>query len=113
MSNDSGHVFGIVMRVSSLKEVFCSGDSCCLGQVTGPKEEVVVVKMVVWMVWWEVLTNLVVWIEVVLLVLPLVRGWGLPPLPFHPGFTMSQLKSFASWETVTYRQMGTCFAARF
>ena len=33
-------------------------------------------------------------------------------LPFHLGFTISQLKSFASWETVTYRLMGTWFAAR-
>ena len=35
----------------------------------------------------------------------------LPPLPFHLGFTISQLKSFASWETVTYCLMGICFAA--
>ena len=33
------------------------------------------VKMVVGMVWREVFTNLVVLMEVVILVLPLVRGW--------------------------------------
>ena len=43
--------------------------------MTGPREEVVVVEMVVGMVWREVLTNLVVLMEVVILVLPLVRGW--------------------------------------
>ena len=75
MSNDGGHTFGMVMRASSLKEVVCSGGSCCLGQVTGPREEVVVVKIVVGMVWREVLTNLVVLMEVVILMLPLVRGW--------------------------------------
>ena len=41
------------------------------GQVTGPREDVVVVEMV----WREVLTKLVVLMEVVILVLPLVRGW--------------------------------------
>ena len=75
ISNDGGRTFGMVMWESSLKEVFCSGRSCCLGQVTGPREEVVVVEMVVGMVWREVLTNLVVSMEVVILVLPLVRGW--------------------------------------
>ena len=30
----------------------------------------------------------------------------LSPLPFHQVFTISKLISFASWETVTYRQMG-------
>ena len=43
--------------------------------MTGPREEVVVVEIVLGMVWREVLTNLVVLIEVVILVLPLVRGW--------------------------------------
>ena len=75
MSNDGGDPFGMVMWASSLKEVFCSGGSCCLGQMTGPREEVVVVEMVVGMVWREVLTNLVVLMEVVILVLPMVRGW--------------------------------------
>ena len=75
MSNDGGRTFGMIMWASSLKEVFCSGGSCCLGQVTGPREEVVVVEMVVGMVWREVLTNLVVLMEVVILVLPMVRGW--------------------------------------
>ena len=65
----------MVMWVRSLKEVFCSGGSCCLAQVTGPREDVVVVEMVAEMVWREVLTNLVVLMEVVILVLPLVRGW--------------------------------------
>ena len=65
----------MVMWVSSLKEVFCFGGSSCLGQMTGPREEVVVVEMVAWMVWREVLTNLVVLMEVVILVLPPVRGW--------------------------------------
>ena len=50
MSNDGGCVFGMVMWVTSLKEVFCSGGSYCLGQVTGPREEVVVVKVVAGMV---------------------------------------------------------------
>ena len=58
--------FGMVMWASSLKEVFCSGGSCCLRQVTGPRKEVVVVKMVVGMVRREVLTNLVVLMEVVI-----------------------------------------------
>ena len=75
MSNDGGRTFGMVMWVSSLKEVFCFGGSCCLGQMTGPREEVVVVEMVAWMVWREVLTNLVVLMEVAILVLPPVRGW--------------------------------------
>ena len=75
MSNDGERTFGMVMWASSLKEVFCSGGSCCLGLVTGPREEVVVVEMVVGTVWREVLTNLVVLMEVVILVLPLVRGW--------------------------------------
>ena len=34
----------------------------------------------------------------------------LPPLPFHQGFTISKLISFASWETVAYRPMEICFA---
>ena len=50
MSNDGGHPFGVVMWSNSLKEIFCSGGSCCLGNVTGPREEVVVVEMVVGMV---------------------------------------------------------------
>ena len=75
ISNDGGHPFGMVMCASSLKEVFCSGGTCCLGQVTGPRKEVVVVKMVVGMVRREVLTNLVVLMEVVILVLLMVRKW--------------------------------------
>ena len=75
MSNDGERTFRMVTWVSSLKEVFCSGGSCCLGQVTGPREDVVVVEMVAGMVWKEVLNNLVVLMEVVILVLPLVRGW--------------------------------------
>ena len=55
--------------------VMSVGGSCCLRQVTGPREEVVVVEIVLGMVWREVLTNLVVLIEVVILMLPLVRGW--------------------------------------
>ena len=43
--------------------------------MTGPREDVVVVEMVAGMVWKEVLNNLVVLMEVVILVLPLVRGW--------------------------------------
>ena len=75
ISNDGGHPFGMVMWASSLKEVFCSGGTCCLGQVTGPRKEVVVVKMVVGMVRREVLINLVVLMEVVILVLLMVRKW--------------------------------------
>ena len=29
MSNDGGHPFGVVMWSNSLKEIFCSGGSCC------------------------------------------------------------------------------------
>ena len=75
MSNDGGRTFGMGMWVSSLKEVFCSGGSCYLGQMTGLREDVVVVEMVAGMVWMEVSNNLVVLMEVVILVLLLVRGW--------------------------------------
>ena len=73
MSNDGERTFRMVTWVSSLKEVFCSGGSCCLGQVTGPGEDVVVVEMVAGMVWKEVLNNLVILTTsmVVILVLPL------------------------------------------
>ena len=50
MSNDGGRAFAVVMWANSLEEVFCSSGSCCLGKVTGPRKEVVVVKMVVGMV---------------------------------------------------------------
>ena len=77
MSNDGGCPFGVVIWSNSLKEIFCSGGSCCLGNVIGPREGVVVAKMVVWMVffWGEVLTNFVVLIVVVMLVLLMVRRW--------------------------------------
>ena len=49
MSNVGGHPFGMVMPASSLIEVFFL-DGGCLGRVTGPRKEVVVVEMVVEMV---------------------------------------------------------------
>ena len=73
-SNDGGRAFGVVMWANSLEEVFCSGGSCRLGKVTGPRK-VMVVEMVVGMVRGEVLNNLVVMMELVMLVLPMVRGW--------------------------------------
>ena len=73
MTNVGGSLFGMVMQANSLTEVFFS-DGGCLGRVTGPRKEVVVVKMVVEMVWREVLTNLRVFMEVVTLVLLMVRG---------------------------------------
>ena len=73
MTNVGGCPFGMVMWGNSLTEVFFS-DGGCLGRVTGPRKEVVVVKMVVEMVRREVLTNLRVLMEVVILVLLMVRG---------------------------------------
>ena len=73
MTNVGGCPFGMVMQTNSLTEVFFSYGGC-LGRVTGPRKEVVVVKMVVEMVWREVLTNLRVFMEVVTLVLLMVRG---------------------------------------
>ena len=73
MTNVGGSPFGMVMQANYLTEVFFS-DGGCLGRVTGPRKEVVVVKVVVKMVRREVLTNLRVFMEVVTLVLLMVRG---------------------------------------
>ena len=54
-----------------MKEVFFSGGSCCLGKVTGPRKEMVVVEMVQR----EVLNNLAELMEVFMLVLLILRGW--------------------------------------
>ena len=43
--------------------------------MTGPREEVVVSRWLWEWFWREVLTNLVALMEVVILVLPMVRGW--------------------------------------
>ena len=75
MSNLGGCPFNMGMWANSLKEVSCSGGSCCLWRVTGRRKEVEVVEMVIGMVQREVLTNLEVLMEVVILVLPMVRGW--------------------------------------
>ena len=60
-------------RENSLMEVFFF-DGDCLGRVSCPRKEMVVVKMVIGMFWREVLTNLGVLMEVVILVLLMVRG---------------------------------------
>ena len=76
MSNVSGRPFSMVMRANSLMEVFIF-DGGCLGRVTGPRKEVlVVVEMVVGMVGTEVLTNLGALMEVVILVLLMVGREG-------------------------------------
>ena len=49
MSNVGGRPFGMVMWANSLMEVLFF-DGGCLGRVTGPSKEVVVVEMVVEMV---------------------------------------------------------------
>ena len=61
MSNVGGCLIGVVMRADSLME-------CCLGEVTGSIEIVVVVKMVVGVVERVVLADLGVLLEVVILV---------------------------------------------
>ena len=72
MSNVSGRPFSMVIRANSLMEVFIFYGGC-LGRVTGPRKEVlVVVEMVVGMVGREVLTNLGALMEVVILVLLMV-----------------------------------------
>ena len=60
MSNVGGCLIGVVMRADSLME-------CCLGEVTGSIEIVVVVKMVVGVVERVVLADLGVLLEVVIL----------------------------------------------
>ena len=68
MSNVGGHPSAMVMRANSLMEVFFFDDGC-LGRVTCPRQEVVVVETVVGMVRREI------WglMEVVILVLLMVR----------------------------------------
>ena len=66
--------FSMVMLANCLKEVFCSGGSCCLERTIGPRKKVVVAEIVVGMFRMLVLTNLVVLMDVVILVLPMVRG---------------------------------------
>ena len=61
MSIVGGCLIGVVMRADSLME-------CCLGEVTGSIEIVVVVKMVVGVVERVVLADLGVLLEVVILV---------------------------------------------
>ena len=61
MSNVGWCLIGVVMRADSLME-------CCLGEVTGSIEIVVVVKMVVGVVERVVLADLGVLLEVVILV---------------------------------------------
>ena len=61
MSNVGGCLIGVVMRADSLME-------CCLGEVTGSIEIVVMVKMVVGVVERVVLADLGVLLEVVILV---------------------------------------------
>ena len=61
VSNVGGCLIGVVMRADSLME-------CCLGEVTGSIEIVVVVKMVVGVVERVVLADLGVLLEVVILV---------------------------------------------
>ena len=61
MSNVGGCLIGVVMRADSLME-------CCLGEVTGSIEIVVMIKMVVGVVERVVLADLGVLLEVVILV---------------------------------------------
>ena len=68
MSSVGERPFGMVLQVNSLIEVFFSGGGC-LRRVTGPRKEVVVVKIVVGMIRREILTNLGVLVEVVILAL--------------------------------------------
>ena len=46
MSNVGGHPYGVVMQADSLMEFFLF-DGSCLGKVTGPTKEVVLVEIVV------------------------------------------------------------------
>ena len=57
-----GHPFGMVMQEDFFMEVFFF-DGGCLWKVTGSKMELVVVKVVVWVVW----ANFGVLLEVVIL----------------------------------------------
>ena len=74
MSNAGGHCYGIMMQADYLME-FLLFDGGCLGKMTGLKNEVVVVELVVGVVRSMVLANLGVLMDVVILVQLMIRGW--------------------------------------